>query len=59
MSLPHGARRVGDRVDLGDALLERLGRLGADGAAGRDPHMRDDDVGAGLGHRRASSGLNT
>ena len=45
-----GAGGAGDGVDLGDAGVERLGRGGADGAAGRHAHVGDDDVGAGAGH---------
>jgi hypothetical protein len=32
-------------------LVERLRGLGADRAAGRQPHVRDEHVGASLGHR--------
>ena len=43
-----------DLHDAGDdlhAVVERARGLGADRAAGGEAHVRDDDVGAGLGHR--------
>ena len=47
---PERRRRPG--VDLRRAVLELQRRLRADRAAGRQPEMADDDVGAGLRHRR-------
>ena len=41
-----GAGGGGDGGDLGGALVERFGGDGADGAAGGDAHVGDDDVGA-------------
>ena len=39
-----------------DAVVERLGRLGADAATGGEPHVADDDVGTCLGHRHGVVG---
>ena len=46
---------VAHRLDLLDALVERLGRLRADRALGGQAHVRDEHVGAGLGHRRRAA----
>ena len=46
----HAARGVGDGLNARHAVVQRLRRLRPDGAAGRDAHVGDDDVGAGAGH---------
>ena len=43
--------RVVHRLDEVDALVERSRRLRADRASRRQAHVRDEDVGPGLGHR--------
>src|SRR3989449_2772853 len=50
-------RRVVHRLDQADALVQRLGRLGADRTAGGQPHVRDEHVRACLGHRLCLFGL--
>ena len=52
-------RGVPHRLHELDALVQRLRRLGADCAAGREAHVRHEHIGAGLGHRPASSGVKT
>ena len=54
---PHRDRRVAHRLDLDHAVVERLRRLGADRALGGQPHVRDEHVGAGLGHRDGLVGV--
>ena len=46
-----GGGGVAHRLDLLDALVERLGRLCADRALRRQPHVRHEHVRAGAGHR--------
>src|SRR5882757_1138670 len=46
-----GCRGVADGLDPGEALLQRGSGPRADGAGGGQPHVGDDDVGAGVRHR--------
>ena len=50
-------RRVDDLLDLVDTARERLRRRGADRATGRQPHVGDDDVGAGRRHEPGFLGV--
>ena len=53
----YGGGGVVHRLDQLHALVERPGRLGADRALRRQPHVRDEDVGAGLRHRPRLIGI--